>query len=205
MRRHVPVLLGLVAAITLLGPPAAANHPKSVRVKDDAFRPDSISTGVYQARDDIVHWTRPATTEGEHNVRQDDLLFRSGSPTDASDFSYKRKFSAGIFPYYCEQHGSPTGGMNGVVRVKPFQSDAAGENFRVHWAANGTNTGRVFDVRFRIDGGPWVFWQIDTDRNFATLRDPEPDREYDFQARSQKSRADTDAVSRWSPKLRVTT
>jgi plastocyanin len=205
--RPAPLLVtALVAAVALVpATPSAAVAPVSVRVKDNVFRPDSVRTDVFRSHGDILRWTRAADAENPHNVRQDDLLFRSGSPTTNSDFSYKRKFSAGIFHYYCEQHGSPTGGMDGLVRVPPFQTDLDGPDFRVHWAADGTNTGKVFDVRYRIDDGPWATWQTDTDQFFANFRDAEHGHEYAFQARSQKSRRDPDAVSKWSPKLRVTT
>jgi plastocyanin len=156
-----------------------------------------------------VPWQWDVGLSSAHNVRQDKGLFRSGDPTSVGGTMFERVFSAGTFHYYCEVHGSPSGGMDGKVRVRPLvQSSGVPGVFSVIWAA-GTKTGKAFDVQYRVDGGPWIDWKTDTKRlarRFGANDRPvavEPEHSYEVRARSQK-RVDTPTkVSGWSPRALV--
>lgn len=63
---------------------------------------------------------------GDHNVRANDDSFRcahgcdddGGNGAISSDWTFTRVFNAaGVVPYYCENHGSPGGGMHGTITV----------------------------------------------------------------------------------------
>jgi hypothetical protein len=56
---------------------------------------------------------------GVHNVRFNDGSFVDPSPASAAAWTVSRPFTAlGDFRYYCEEHGTPTGGMSGIVHVR---------------------------------------------------------------------------------------
>jgi plastocyanin len=187
-----------------------------IKVDDDFYAPDNppvrnLSSGA------SFTWTRAANSVGPHNVRQDFGIFNSGSLT-SGPINFSIRASAGTYHYYCIAHGSPSGGMDGVVRVRPISAaDPAGAPFTVRWAlpvttpGTGTNTGNQFDVRFRVGvTGTWRLWGNDVSvrsgvfgQNGRPLQ-VMPDRTYQFQARSQKSSAPTQP-SGWSPTLTVNT
>jgi len=75
-----------------------------------AFSPATVTVDAGQP----VCWTWSGT---EHTVKADDGSFTSGPP--ASSVTFQRTFnSAGTFGYYCQVHGSTTGGMRGTVVVR---------------------------------------------------------------------------------------
>jgi len=137
----------------------------------------------------------------QHNVREDHGLFFSGPPTNWATKEFTRVFSSGTFPYHCDEHGPE---MSGIVRVGMAQEQDTDFPILV-WAEDTTNTGRVFDVQFKVDQGRWRKWKTDTEKFKGVLgRNDRPvplisTREYRFRARSQK-RDNTPALhSRWSP------
>ena len=169
------------------------------------------------------NWNGIDPTAREHNVRQDKRLFYSGPPT--TEDSFQRSISAGTFHYYCEVHGSRSGGMDGKVKVRPASlsaPDPEDRSFPVQWAIAGkasgvsarrgggvpTETGDRFDVRFKVEDGRWRIWKRDTRKVKAQFgRNDNPvhvrnGREYKFKARSQKGSNDN-KVSGWSPKLTI--
>jgi plastocyanin len=160
-------------------------------------------------------WTRAAASTLPHNVRQDFALFNSGSPT-SGPINFSIRASAGTYHYYCTLHGSTSGGMDGVVRVRPiFASDPTGAPFTVRWAlpvttaGTGTTTGNQFDVHYRVGtSGTWKIWRNDsTARGGVFGQNGKPvqvlaGRTYQFRARSQKTPTQP---SGWSPVLTVNT
>jgi plastocyanin len=201
------ILLGVLAALLAVPTFASAGGgPQPVVFKDNQFVP-AISPET-TAPQSTINWNREAGSVGSHNIRQDDKLFRSGNPS-ASFSSYSRRPSAGTFHYYCENHGSPTSGMQGKLRVTPVVGRGFPDStFKVLWASADTNTGSAFDVRFRVPGGEWRNWRNDTtkfsghfgrnDRPVAVV----PGAEYDFQVRSEKA-SNPAKRSNWSPPYEI--
>lgn len=75
-----------------------------------AFSPSTITVDPGQP----VCWTWSGT---QHTVKADDDSFTSGPPTDSGTFQ-KTFNSPGTFGYYCQVHGTKTGGMRGTVVVR---------------------------------------------------------------------------------------
>jgi plastocyanin len=190
------VALALAAAVVLTATPAGA--AVEVGVVDDNFNPSQVTSPVGGE----VHWSRQAGSDGDHNIRQDDLLFYSGPPTGGA-IDFTATFSAGSYHYFCEEHGSAFGGMDGTVKapVKILEAPA-GLKFTVQWATGATDTGSMFDVQYRVGSGQWKNWRKDT----ATLQgvfgqngNPvtvQSNKVYRFRARSQEG---LNQVSDWSP------
>ena len=186
-----------IEEIAVEDPPASAAF---------AFTPDEISAPAYQR----VHWSRGLDGNARHSITQEDRLFRL--PPTKGDIDYQLQFSAGTFVYYCEIHGSPGRGMDGVVRVTPlFDTDPLGPNFDVEWANDEIlDTGEIFDVRYRRQGtSKWKRWFRNTaltEVEFGLGDEPEravEGRSYEFQVRS-KDGDNPRNKSRWSPVLVVT-
>ena len=170
------------------------------------FSPERLDVDAFQQ----VRWSRGVDGDRRHSVTQDDKLFRMAPTRGPIDFT--RKFSAGVFRYYCEIHGSPGLGMNGVVRVTPgVDTDPLGPNFDVDWADDETlDTGELFDVRYRRQGASkWKRWHRNTplvSAEFGLNDEPEravAGRAYEFSVRS-KDGNDPRRRSGWSPVLVVT-
>jgi plastocyanin len=219
MRTVIRTLVALTAGLAFLMPtPAWAPNGHIIFIADDEFHPDATRIPVAHGTWDIPETWRwcgdvggkgdcEPGTQNPHNIREDHKLFYSGTPVEDRT-PFNRKFSAGTFHYYCEVHGSPRGGMDGVVRVDmKTGSGPEGLPFAVRWASPTTRTGRVFDVHYRVGNRPWETWKTDTSKFSAVFGkngNPEPiddTKEYDFQARSQRNAQSDGAVSRWSPVL----
>jgi hypothetical protein len=53
--------------------------------------------------------------------------------------------------------------MTGQIRIRLlFDPAPSGRPFTIRWATADTNTGAVFDVRYRRNGGEWKAWKTDT-------------------------------------------
>lgn len=187
-----------------------------IKVDDSFYAPDSATRNLSSGAS--FTWVKAPFASLAHNVRQDALLFNSGSPTRNINFSIRA--SAGTYHYYCTLHGSPNpggSGMDGVVRVRPiFAAAPTGLPFTVSWALSGTattatNTGNQFDVHYRVGTtATWKVWKNDTAARSGVFgQNGLPvqvlsGRTYQFRARSQKSAA-PNKPSGWSPTLTVTT
>ncbi len=144
----------------LVVPTVAFGAATEIKVTDDTFAPKTPAVRTVQAGASY-HWVRAATSDGEHNIRQDVRLFRSGDATEGP-IDYTRSASAGSFHYYCELHGSASGGMAGVLKVRPaLNQNPTGLPFTVIWANSGTNTGKAFDVRYKVGTGVFKTWKND--------------------------------------------
>jgi hypothetical protein len=222
MRWTVAVTMAGALSFLPAGPAPATGDDHTVMVYDNGFyegvKTIPVSHGLSETP---ISWTWcesiappdcPDFSNDIHNVREDSLLFYSGGLEADRAVPFERHFSAGTFHYYCEEHGSPAGGMAGLIRVDLLYADApTGRPFTVRWASHVTQTGSVFDVRFRVDGGRWRTWKADVQTFKGTFgRDGKPvqvrpGHAYDVQARSQKTASADDRVSRWSPILEVPT
>jgi plastocyanin len=160
MKRIVPGALCVIAA-AVAAPIASAGGggPFAIQFTDDpaAFDPRNatatVNPGPTGAGGAEFAWLGPDTKD-EHNVRQDDRLFRSG-PASESFHEYQTDISAGRYHYYCEVHGSKSGGMAGTVRVRP-----AIEGAFVRWADSAAEANQRFTVEFRKQGARrWKRWK----------------------------------------------
>lgn len=210
MRRYL--LIG--AAATLLAIPALAFGRATTTVTvapgdNLTFGPKTVAKTVGAGG---IHWQWGASgsTALPHNVRQDDKLFRSGSLTTSNPAGFSVVPSAGSFHYYCELHGSPSGGMAGAIKIKPAIFNKTANSFGVRWSPGTNQTGDAFDVRYRVDGGTWKTWKNDVtvaQATFGASNKPVhvgPGHTYDVQARSEK-KSDPSKQSGWSPLARVQT
>jgi len=193
------VLTATLATVAQAGPP-----PTLIKVKDDKFKPADGS----QLVDSSTTWDWADSVEDEHNVREDQKLFYSGQPTSDVSTQFFKRVSAGTYHYYCEEHGSRHGGMDGTMRVRPsVLGSVTDDEFPVTWA-DLPEVEAQFDVRFKVGDGNWKNWRKNTTSAtaiFGNADDPvdvEPGRTYRVQARTEK--AGTDKQSDWSPKLKVT-
>jgi len=124
------------------------------------FLPGSVTAAV----GGNVHWE--ADGFDDHSVTQDAGLFNSGPAAPGVNFT--RTFSAGTFPYHCQQHGDQ--GMVGVVRVAPRVGAApTGLPFTVTWATAGSNTGTRYDVQYRVGSGAFRTWKSNTSARSAVF------------------------------------
>jgi plastocyanin len=194
MRRAVMALV----ALAFLVPGSVGAATRQVVIADNSFTPKRVNVSV----GDLVRWARDGGAFGDHNVRQLNRrpLFYSGAPTSNPAFTFRRRFSAGGFPYKCDLHGRQV--MGGVVNVPVAIGRApAGLNFGVRWATGRTNTGTRFDVQFRVGSGKWRAWWTNTKTKAGVFgRGGRPvkvtnAKRYSFRARSQKKRSE----SKWSP------
>ncbi len=177
------------------------------------FQPGKVTTRVGLASFTWI-WGGDGTSVRAHNVRQDRRLFRSGAPaTEApTPVGFNIGLPAGRFSYYCEVHGSPRGGMDGTVAVRPERGEpgaGAGPNdFQVIWANGLTPPGYRYDVRYRVGKRKWRTWLANTQLGVATFgfeNDPVPSRAgrtYRFQVRPERI-ANPSRAGKWSPILKV--
>ena len=159
VRKEFPVRRWIVFSVLLLLLVPALAHAATtdVKVKDNSFDPSTVAVALGGS----VHWADTATTFDVHNVHEDGGIFHSGNVSSSID--YIRTFSAGTFHYFCQAHGSPSGGMDGVVKVAPKTSGApTGLKFTVQWANGTTNTGTAFDVEYKVGSGSWKSWKTNT-------------------------------------------
>ncbi len=207
MRRALKVTI--LAAVLVVPAVAFGRTATQIQVRDNAFSPALPAARTFQ-HGASFHWQRAASSVGFHNVRQDNRLFRSGNPT-TGPINFTISASAGSYHYFCEIHGSRTGGMAGVVKVRPaFTAAPTGNPFTVIWADSSTNTGKAFDVRYRVGAsGTWKIWKNDTalfQAVFGQSNKPVavmPGTTYQLQVRSEQA-SDHTKTSGWSPTLSVT-
>jgi plastocyanin len=198
------IVVGTALALCL--PEAAVAATTEVGVKDFQFDPSTTAVAV----GDSVHWSREAGSVAMHSVTANNGFFASGAPTGGA-IDVTATFSAGTFRYYCQVHGSPSGGtssgMNGFVKV-PASVNAAptGSRFTVIWASSASTTGSKYDVQYRVGSGPWKFWlQKTTDLKavFGKNGDPVTPKAgtaYSFRVASRTNKG----ASHWSPKVAFT-
>jgi plastocyanin len=200
-------LIGSVGALIAVPIAFAGTGPTEIKISDNKFTPanppaSSLNSGTG------FHWSRiPGSSgDGRHNVYQVNGLFSSGSPTfDPINFS--RNASAGTFPYICQVHAN----MDGTIKATPGIINIQTDQWGIEWANVGTNTGKAFDVRYRINGGDWKTWKNDTTKfkgTFGANGKPvtvKQNKTYEFEGRSEKSATKPNKHSGWSPPVSHTT
>jgi plastocyanin len=208
MRRYV--LIGAVTALLAIPALASGRATTNVELTDsNTYAPGNVTKNVGAG---AIHWQwgTDGTTFAAHNVRQDNKLFYSGRLTNSKPAGYTITPSAGSFHYYCELHGSPTGGMAGTIKIRPAIFNKTATSFGVRWSPGTDQTGNAFDVRYRVDGGAWKTWKnhvVAAQGIFGAGGKPVPVRPghtYDVQARSEKT-SNVSKASGWSPSARVQT
>jgi plastocyanin len=203
--RRFSLISAAAVTMALALPAVAGAPPRQIDVNDDFFAPKNPPTRNFQAGRSF-RWTNGGGTGNEHNIRQDDRLFSSGSATDGPiDFSIRA--SAGSFHYYCTVHRI-SDGMTGRVKVRPIEaSGSSGGEIDLRWANARTNTGSRFDVLYKVDQGRWKTWKNDTAKFhgfFGRSNNPvnfRPSRHnYKIKVRSERNRVSK--RSDFSPILR---
>jgi plastocyanin len=199
-RVRIAGVIALAMGAAALAAPAVAGPPPTTNVSlgDDFFDPDDAS----QILGSSTHWDWLDTISDEHNVRQDDKLFRSGAPTSNIATTYTTVIAAGTFPYYCELHGN--GIMDGVVRVKPLVGGYDGETLTVMWGDDGVERPSQYDVKYRVNDGKWKGWIKNTTairRKFGRNDNPvnvQKGKTYSFRGRTEL-RSNPKKASGFSP------
>jgi plastocyanin len=208
MRRYL--LIGAAAALLAIPTLASGRATTNVELTDsNRYTPPNVTKNVGAG---AIHWEWGTSghTFAAHNVFQDDKLFSSGSLTNSKPAGYTVTPSAGSFHYYCQLHGSPSGGMAGTIKIRPAVFSKTATSFGVRWSPGTNQTGNRFDVRYRVDGGAWKTWKnhvAAAQAIFGANNSPvriTPGHTYDVQARSEKS-TDLQKRSDWSPSARVQT
>jgi plastocyanin len=86
-----------------------------------SFSPSTMTIDAGQP----VCWSWSGTST-QHSIKADDNSFTSGPPDNSGTF--QRTFSTpGTFGYYCQVHGSTTGGMRGTIVVRGATGGGGGE------------------------------------------------------------------------------
>ena len=135
---------------------------------DDYFAPENVSlTQIANGNEGV--WVREPGSTGEHNVREDSRLFRSGPVQDNTTFNeYQESISAGAWHYFCEIHGTRTTGMEGTIRVRPAVQGQDGSSALIRWADSADETGDAYRVQWRRgSSGKWKTWLKATTRPSA--------------------------------------
>jgi hypothetical protein len=128
-----------------------------IAINDDEFAPEVVSNESLGGGQFNWQW---GTVFDKHNVRQDNKLFRSGPPTDDDDATFGSiELPAGRYHYYCENHGTKNGGMDGLIGIHPTVGVQTDDYVPVEWAFdNPIRVGNRWDVRYRIGSGKWKTW-----------------------------------------------
>jgi plastocyanin len=104
-------------------PPGCAGVEAKITINASStvFSPASVTVDPGQP----VCWTWSGTA-AQHTIKADDGSFTSGPPSDNGTF--QRTFNTpGTYGYYCQVHGSLTGGMRGTVVVRGNSGGGGGE------------------------------------------------------------------------------
>ena len=134
-------LMFVVVVVGLAYASVAYGAASQIKVDDDFFAPRTAPVRNVVAGASF-QWTRAAGSTGRHNVREDHKLFYSGTAT-TGPINFSVSASAGTYHYYCEFHGSATGGMDGVVKVRPtFNANPTGNPFTVILGPDGHQHGQ---------------------------------------------------------------
>src|SRR5262249_34479909 len=102
-------------------PPGCEGIDAKITVTNNmTFSPATVTVDPGQP----VCWTWSGTPD-QHTVKADDGAFTTGDPTDHMTFQHH--YSApGTYGFYCQVHGSLTGGMRGTVIVRGDGSGGSG-------------------------------------------------------------------------------
>ena len=100
-------------------PPGCQGVQAKITISGTSFSPSTVTVDPGQP----VCWTWTQSTQ--HNVHADDDSFTSGGPANTGTF--QTTFTApGSHGFYCQVHGSTTGGMRGTVVVRSDDGGGGG-------------------------------------------------------------------------------
>jgi plastocyanin len=198
-------LIALIAALgALSATPAGAQAAATITVEptpnSNTYAPVRVTKSLDEAQFTWIWGPNGAGAVAPHDVMQDAGLFDSG--TAVTEGRYELTASAGTFPYFCSIHF----GMEARIAVRPVAAGGYPDPFGVAWASDATETGRKFDVRFKVGKGRWQMWRNDTTGFKAIFGrggrpvDVDAGKTYAFQARSVRTKR---KLSDWSPALKV--
>jgi plastocyanin len=203
-QRKAAVLVMTAAALAFLSLPAIASAATTIVVEpepgEDSFAPSRVTRPLSDSAFRWIWGPNGSGSNDPHDVEQNAGLFDSGPPVTSDDFEVVA--SAGGFRYFCSIHFE----MVGRIDVQPAGGGAYPRPFRVQWARPASETGRRFDVRFKVGGGRWQSWLEETERRSALFGRRERPAEirngvpYRFQARALRTGRKR---SDWSPALLV--
>lgn len=165
-------LAAAVVAVAMVVPAGAGAPVTEIEFgdvsADDYFSPEDVTVTQNPGGNEGV-WVRESGSTGDHNVREDRRLFRSGPVQDNTTFNeYQESISAGAWHYFCEIHGTRTTGMEGTIRVRPRVDSADGSSALVRWADADDETGDAYKVQWRRgNSGRWNTWLRATKRPAA--------------------------------------
>jgi plastocyanin len=100
-------------------PEACAGVQARITVSGMTFSPSTVTIDAGQP----VCWTW--TGNLQHTVKADDDSFTSGAPASSNTFQHTFT-TPGTYGYYCQVHGSPTGGMRGMIVVNDTTGGGGG-------------------------------------------------------------------------------
>ena len=219
MKRIIRVALATMLATVALAAPAAAGPPSNIVLfGDDCFVSQNQNTVVVNdsTGGEIALERSPTTcgpddeATGPHNVVQNKRLFDSGPATESFS-AFEVQLSAGSYGYYCTLHGSPAGGMRGVVRAKPRVVPIDANEQRVIWSNSQARTGNRYRVQYRREGTTkWKDWRKSTksfNGVFGRNAKPAalaPSKRFEVRARSFR-KGNPKRRSGWSPLAMVDT
>jgi plastocyanin len=92
-------------------PEGCAGVQAKITISGVSFSPSTVTVDPGQP----VCWTW--TTGDSHTVKADDASFSSGNPNNRGTFQHTYS-AAGTYGYYCQVHGTTSGGMRGTVIVR---------------------------------------------------------------------------------------
>jgi plastocyanin len=206
MKRIVRIMGGAVAATAAVGAAVAVGGgppAQQIDFGDSFFSPRNAPAVDISAGGKEVAWIGP-NTDLPHNIHQDRRLFHSGPPSTTVD-EYQTDIAAGKYHYYCQVHGSRSGGMDGVVRIEPEALAGDGESVTIRWADVNAEAKHRYRVEFRRAGAnKWKVWKkgtAQTQGQFGANDKPvnaNPNRDYQVRARTFV-KGNKKRRSGWSP------
>jgi hypothetical protein len=205
------VLVLAVFAVGLVVPSASSAALLNIHVYDDFYSPDNAQDASFQFLDidnpNIeFDWGdfNGDTTSANHDVQQVKGMFKSGDPKKTG--KYELQASGGTYKYLCTVHQ----GMKGSFGIIPDLNLISETQARLTWANKFTETGKAFDVRYRVNAGKWKLWQKHTKKFRGTFgKNSKPvaadfeHHAYDFEARTYKGKKSKKKRSGWSPAASV--
>jgi hypothetical protein len=200
-------------ALALALPASSSAALLNIGVYDDYYDPDSPNdSNPYPATFDFVDvsndtfndvewsWGNGSGTSSNHDVVGNKGMFKSGDPKKTG--TYGVYASGGTYKYLCTVHT----GMNASFGIRPNLSDPSPTTLKLIWANKFTETGKRFDVRYRIDDGKWKLWLNKTKKTRQVFgKNGKPaavdtsEHDYFFEVRTYKGKPAKKHRSGWSP------
>lgn len=102
-------------------PPAGCDGIQAkITIAGESFSPSTIT--IQAGQPVCWSWSQPIS----HNVHADDDSFTSGAPSSTGNFQITFN-TPGTYGFYCQVHGSTTGGMRGTIVVQGSTDGGGGD------------------------------------------------------------------------------